>query len=143
MNHILYFYLKQREHFNLQGSKNILVIENAFNEIHFHHCITHPPARKHSHTVSVLSWAPRIPSSASGYLLLVLEVTSFIWLKDYCGPILPTSLIFSVCASGKVSLLISAGGSWPTSEPPGAVRNAASQAPPHTHHVRNSEGGDQ
>ena len=64
--------------------------------------ITHPPVRKRRRTVSVLSWAPRIPSPASGYLSLGLEVISLSWLKDYCGPIPPTPLLFSVCASGKV-----------------------------------------
>ena len=36
--------------------------------------ITHPPVRKRRHTISVLSWAPRIPSPASG---------SFIRLRSY------------------------------------------------------------
>lgn len=64
--------------------------------------ITHPPVRKRRHPISVLSWAPRIPSPASGSLSLGLDVTSLSWLKDYCGPIPPTLLVFSVCASGKV-----------------------------------------
>lgn len=86
MHHIQHFYLKQREHLNLQVSKNILVIENAFNEIHFHHCITHPPVRKHRHTISVLSWAPRIPSSASGYFFISLRSYLFYLVKGLLWP---------------------------------------------------------
>lgn len=112
------------------------MIENAFNEIHFLHCITHPPARKHSHTVSVLSWAPRIPSSASGYLLLlVLEVTSFIWLKDYCGPIHNLSIYFPVFVH-LVNLFIDISWWFPGPLNPRGSQKCSFSGSTHTHHVK-------
>ena len=59
--------------------------------------ITHPPVRKRRRTVSVLSWAPRIPSPASGYLSLGLEVL-FVLVKGLLWPnTANTPFIFCLC----------------------------------------------